>query len=79
MNPEKEEITGDTANSRRNSNYPNGRSPRGRAADDHQAAATISATRVAVSDRTSVGEYSVTRHLMIKHAAPAAHDSFRPA
>ena len=27
----------------------------------------------------AVGEYSVTRHLMIKHAAPAAHDSFRPA
>jgi betaine-aldehyde dehydrogenase len=27
----------------------------------------------------AVGEYSVTRHLMIKHAAPAAKDSFRPA
>ncbi|NUR91757.1 MAG: aminobutyraldehyde dehydrogenase [Nonomuraea sp.] len=27
----------------------------------------------------SVQEYSVTRHLMIKHAAPAEHDSFRPA
>ena len=27
----------------------------------------------------AVGEYSVTRHLMIKHAAPAARDSFRPA
>jgi betaine-aldehyde dehydrogenase len=24
-------------------------------------------------------EYSVTRHLMIKHAAPAERDSFRPA
>ncbi|WP_061299929.1 aldehyde dehydrogenase family protein [Herbidospora cretacea] len=27
----------------------------------------------------AVGEYSVTRHLMIKHAAPVARDSFRPA
>jgi betaine-aldehyde dehydrogenase len=27
----------------------------------------------------AVAEYSVTRHLMIKHAAPAPHDSFRPA
>ncbi|GIH68761.1 aminobutyraldehyde dehydrogenase [Sphaerimonospora thailandensis] len=27
----------------------------------------------------AVREYSVTRHLMIKHAAPAARDSFRPA
>jgi betaine-aldehyde dehydrogenase len=27
----------------------------------------------------AVGEYSVARHLMIKHAAPAAKDSFRPA
>ncbi|GAA0406928.1 gamma-aminobutyraldehyde dehydrogenase [Microbispora corallina] len=27
----------------------------------------------------AVLEYSVTRHLMIKHAAPAARDSFRPA
>ena len=27
----------------------------------------------------SVAEYSVTRHIMIKHAAPAARDSFRPA
>lgn len=27
----------------------------------------------------AVGEYSVTRHLMIKHAAPAERDSFRPA
>ncbi len=27
----------------------------------------------------AVGEYSVTRHLMIKHAVPAARDSFRPA
>ncbi|WP_433367675.1 aminobutyraldehyde dehydrogenase [Actinoplanes sp. CA-142083] len=27
----------------------------------------------------AVAEYSVTRHLMIKHAAPAARDSFRPA
>jgi betaine-aldehyde dehydrogenase len=27
----------------------------------------------------SLAEYSVTRHLMIKHAAPAARDSFRPA
>lgn len=27
----------------------------------------------------AVQEYSVTRHLMIKHAAPAARDSFRPA
>jgi len=27
----------------------------------------------------AVGEYSVTRHLMIKHAAPAARDSYRPA
>jgi betaine-aldehyde dehydrogenase len=26
-----------------------------------------------------IGEYSVTRHLMIKHAAPATRDSFRPA
>ncbi|MCG5219084.1 aminobutyraldehyde dehydrogenase [Streptosporangium sp. KLBMP 9127] len=27
----------------------------------------------------AVQEYSVTRHLMIKHAAPVPHDSFRPA
>jgi betaine-aldehyde dehydrogenase len=27
----------------------------------------------------AVGEYSVTRHLMIKHAAPSSRDSFRPA
>ncbi|MGW5667562.1 aminobutyraldehyde dehydrogenase [Micromonospora sp. NPDC003776] len=27
----------------------------------------------------AVAEYSVTRHLMIKHAAPAGRDSFRPA
>ena len=27
----------------------------------------------------ALAEYSVTRHLMIKHAAPAARDSFRPA
>ncbi|GAB2620061.1 gamma-aminobutyraldehyde dehydrogenase [Paractinoplanes abujensis] len=27
----------------------------------------------------AIGEYSVTRHLMIKHAAPAERDSFRPA
>ncbi|GAA3313906.1 aldehyde dehydrogenase family protein [Nonomuraea dietziae] len=27
----------------------------------------------------AVQEYSVTRHLMIKHAAPAERDSFRPA
>jgi betaine-aldehyde dehydrogenase len=27
----------------------------------------------------SIAEYSVTRHIMIKHAAPAARDSFRPA
>jgi 1-pyrroline dehydrogenase len=27
----------------------------------------------------AVAEYSVTRHLMIKHAAPATRDSFRPA
>jgi betaine-aldehyde dehydrogenase len=27
----------------------------------------------------AVQEYSVTRHLMIKHAAPAPRDSFRPA
>lgn len=27
----------------------------------------------------AVQEYSVTRHLMIKHSAPAARDSFRPA
>ncbi|ROR46527.1 aldehyde dehydrogenase family protein [Kitasatospora cineracea] len=27
----------------------------------------------------SVAEYSVTRHVMVKHAAPAARDSFRPA
>jgi betaine-aldehyde dehydrogenase len=27
----------------------------------------------------AVGEYSVTRHVMIKHAAPAGRDSFRPA
>ncbi|GAB3671517.1 gamma-aminobutyraldehyde dehydrogenase [Actinocorallia lasiicapitis] len=27
----------------------------------------------------SVAEYSVTRHIMVKHAAPAARDSFRPA
>ncbi|MEU8261952.1 aminobutyraldehyde dehydrogenase [Micromonospora sp. NPDC048999] len=27
----------------------------------------------------AVAEYSVTRHLMIKHAAPASRDSFRPA
>jgi betaine-aldehyde dehydrogenase len=27
----------------------------------------------------AVREYSVGRHLMIKHAAPAARDSFRPA
>jgi betaine-aldehyde dehydrogenase len=27
----------------------------------------------------AVAEYSVTRHVMIKHAAPAARDSFRPA
>jgi betaine-aldehyde dehydrogenase len=27
----------------------------------------------------AVSEYSVTRHLMIKHAAPAERDSFRPA
>jgi betaine-aldehyde dehydrogenase len=27
----------------------------------------------------SIAEYSVTRHLMIKHAAPAVRDSFRPA
>ncbi|MFG2040070.1 aminobutyraldehyde dehydrogenase [Dactylosporangium sp. NPDC048998] len=27
----------------------------------------------------AVAEYSVTRHIMIKHAAPAARDSFRPA
>lgn len=27
----------------------------------------------------SLAEYSVTRHLMIKHAAPATRDSFRPA
>ncbi|MFD0520821.1 aminobutyraldehyde dehydrogenase [Paractinoplanes durhamensis] len=27
----------------------------------------------------AIGEYSVTRHLMIKHAAPVARDSFRPA
>ncbi|MDH2430077.1 aminobutyraldehyde dehydrogenase [Sphaerisporangium sp. TRM90804] len=27
----------------------------------------------------SVQEYSVTRHLMIKHAAPAPHEGFRPA
>jgi betaine-aldehyde dehydrogenase len=27
----------------------------------------------------AVAEYSVTRHLMIKHAAPAERDSFRPA
>ncbi|MFI6602052.1 aminobutyraldehyde dehydrogenase [Nonomuraea sp. NPDC050536] len=27
----------------------------------------------------AVQEYSVTRHLMIKHAAPVEHDSFRPA
>lgn len=27
----------------------------------------------------SIAEYSVTRHVMIKHAAPAARDSFRPA
>jgi betaine-aldehyde dehydrogenase len=27
----------------------------------------------------SVADYSVTRHIMIKHAAPAARDSFRPA
>jgi betaine-aldehyde dehydrogenase len=27
----------------------------------------------------AVAEYSATRHLMIKHAAPAARDSFRPA
>ena len=27
----------------------------------------------------AVNEYSATRHIMIKHAAPAARDSFRPA
>ena len=27
----------------------------------------------------ALAEYSVTRHLMIKHAAPATRDSFRPA
>jgi betaine-aldehyde dehydrogenase len=27
----------------------------------------------------AVAEYSVTHHLMIKHAAPVARDSFRPA
>ena len=27
----------------------------------------------------AIAEYSVTRHIMIKHAAPAARDSFRPA
>jgi len=27
----------------------------------------------------SIAEYSVTQHVMIKHAAPAARDSFRPA
>ncbi|WP_433528947.1 aminobutyraldehyde dehydrogenase [Micromonospora sp. CA-263727] len=27
----------------------------------------------------AVGEYSVTRHIMIKHTAPATRDSFRPA
>jgi betaine-aldehyde dehydrogenase len=27
----------------------------------------------------AVAEYSATRHIMIKHAAPAARDSFRPA
>lgn len=27
----------------------------------------------------AVLEYSVGRHLMIKHAAPARRDSFRPA
>jgi betaine-aldehyde dehydrogenase len=27
----------------------------------------------------AVQEYSVTRHLMVKHAAPAQRDSFRPA
>ncbi|MFI6073284.1 hypothetical protein ACIA5C_17050 [Actinoplanes sp. NPDC051343] len=27
----------------------------------------------------SIAEYSVTRHVMIKPAAPAACDSFRPA
>ncbi|MEV6813950.1 aminobutyraldehyde dehydrogenase [Micromonospora sp. NPDC051296] len=27
----------------------------------------------------AVAEYSVTRHIMIKHAAPVARDSFRPA
>ncbi|GAA3135374.1 aldehyde dehydrogenase family protein [Nonomuraea salmonea] len=27
----------------------------------------------------AVQEYSVTRHLMVKHAAPAERDSFRPA
>ncbi|RAK26648.1 betaine-aldehyde dehydrogenase [Actinoplanes lutulentus] len=27
----------------------------------------------------AIGEYSVTRHLMIKHAAPEPHTSFRPA
>ncbi|MEV6846010.1 aminobutyraldehyde dehydrogenase [Actinoplanes sp. NPDC051411] len=27
----------------------------------------------------SIAEYSVTHHVMIKHAAPAARDSFRPA
>ena len=27
----------------------------------------------------AVLEYSVTRHLMLKHAAPVPHDGFRPA
>jgi betaine-aldehyde dehydrogenase len=27
----------------------------------------------------AVAEYSTTRHLMIKQAAPASRDSFRPA
>lgn len=27
----------------------------------------------------SVAEYSVTRHIMLKHAAPGSRDAFRPA
>lgn len=27
----------------------------------------------------SVAEYSVTRHIMLKHAAPESRDAFRPA
>jgi betaine-aldehyde dehydrogenase len=29
--------------------------------------------------QAAVAEYTVARHIMVKHATPAAHDSFRPA